>query len=434
MRTIESVVAVGWDSHRKFSQVTLRDAEARVVERRRIEHADRDAMRAVLAAWPAGTPVVLEASFGWDWISDELAAAGHEPQLARSTTMAAWRKTAGRAKSNRLDADLLSEAPFEKRSGWRVWLPPVKVRERRELLRHRIALLQIQTMLKNRIHALLHRAGVLHAFSDLFGVAGRRFLQLLAAGEDPRLRPAARETLLCELQLLDQVRWHVARATREFRRQVQASPAAELLRTLPGVSWILAYTLLAEIGEIDRFRSGRNLASYALLAPVADDSGDDDGGGAHASALSPPRRLDRKSDAEVGVHRGGAHRGALRCALPRDLQPPHGQRSLRPRSRLHRGGPPPGDDRGGDVATWAGVLADAAGAAGIATRPPLHGEQDGCVESSRNGPARTPCGSRGVAAAGREANGPPAPDVRIGRRRQRKEGRVARRDPPPRPA
>ncbi|MCB0058544.1 MAG: IS110 family transposase [Caldilineaceae bacterium] len=277
MRTIESVVAVGWDSHRKFSQVTLRDAEARVVERRRIEHADRDAMRAVLAAWPAGTPVVLEASFGWDWISDELAAAGHEPQLARSTTMAAWRKTAGRAKSNRLDADLLSEAPFEKRSGWRVWLPPVKVRERRELLRHRIALLQIQTMLKNRIHALLHRAGVLHAFSDLFGVAGRRFLQLLAAGEDPRLRPAARETLLCELQLLDQVRWHVARATREFRRQVQASPAAELLRTLPGVSWILAYTLLAEIGEIDRFRSGRNLASYALLAPVADDSGDDDG-------------------------------------------------------------------------------------------------------------------------------------------------------------
>jgi len=248
-----------------------------VVARRRIEHADRDAMRAVLAEWPAGTPVVLEASFGWDWTSEFLAAVGLDPQLARSTTIAQWRKTAGRAKSNRLDADLLSEAPFEKRDGWRVWLPPIEVREQRELLRHRIALLQVQTMLKNRIHARLHRAGVLHTFSDLFGVAGRRFLQLLAVGEDPRLRPAARNTLLCELQLLDQVRHHVAKATREFRQQVEASAAAELLRTLPGVSWILAYTLLAEIGDIRRFRSGRHLASYALLAPVADDSGDDDG-------------------------------------------------------------------------------------------------------------------------------------------------------------
>jgi hypothetical protein len=39
----------------------------------------------------------------------------------------------------------------------------------------------------------------------------------------------------------------------------------------------LGYTILAEVGRIERFRSARHLASYSLLAPRAYDSGDDDG-------------------------------------------------------------------------------------------------------------------------------------------------------------
>lgn len=280
MRTTGSLVAVGWDSHRVFSTVSLRDVSGGIVERRRIEHADRSAMRTTLAAWPAGTPVVLEGTFGWGWISDELAAAGHVPYLASSRKLAAWREARGLAKSNRLDADLLSELMDEKKRWWEVWLPPAEVRQQRELLRYRMSLVRTQTAFKNRMHAILHRHGILHGFSDLFGRDGRRFLQLLAGGKSANgvvLSANARIALKGELQVLDHLRHQIAAVTRRFRSVVQRSPIARRLKSLPGVSWILAYTLLAEIGRIERFKSSRHLASYSLLAPRASDSGDDDG-------------------------------------------------------------------------------------------------------------------------------------------------------------
>jgi hypothetical protein len=49
------------------------------------------------------------------------------------------------------------------------------------------------------------------------------------------------------------------------------------MRSLPGISWILAYTIVAEVGRIERFRRAKHLASYSLLAPRSYDSGDDDG-------------------------------------------------------------------------------------------------------------------------------------------------------------
>jgi transposase len=277
MKAVQSVAAVGWDSHRRFSTLTLRDDSGAIVERRRIEHADRPAMRRTLASWPADTPVVLEGTFGWSWISDELAAAGHRPHLASSRKLAAWRQARGLAKSNRLDADLLSELMSEKSRWWEVWLPPMEVREQRELLRYRMGLVRTQTAFKNRTHAILHRHGVLHDLADLFGAAGRRFLQRLANDQKGVLAENARIALKGELQLLDHLRRQIASATRLFRARVQRSPIATRLMSLPGVSWILAYTLLAEIGRIERFKNSKHLASYSLLAPRASDSGDDDG-------------------------------------------------------------------------------------------------------------------------------------------------------------
>jgi hypothetical protein len=56
------------------------------------------------------------------------------------------------------------------------YLAPPEVRQRRERTRYRMALAALRTGVKNRIQAILHRLGILHTFSDLFGKAGRRFL------------------------------------------------------------------------------------------------------------------------------------------------------------------------------------------------------------------------------------------------------------------
>ena len=81
-----NALALGWDVHRKFSKVSLEQmtaaGEIQVVERARLEHEDRQAMRRWLARVPKGTPVALEAAYGWPWIADLLEEMGLEPHLA----------------------------------------------------------------------------------------------------------------------------------------------------------------------------------------------------------------------------------------------------------------------------------------------------------------------------------------------------------------
>ena len=64
--------ALGWDNHRKFSKVSLMEqtpeGEIRAVERARLEHSDKQAMRAWLSHLDAEIPVALEATFGWPWV------------------------------------------------------------------------------------------------------------------------------------------------------------------------------------------------------------------------------------------------------------------------------------------------------------------------------------------------------------------------------
>lgn len=277
MKMSGKITQVGLDSHRMFSSVTARDAQGKVVWRRRLEHADRQRLREELQTWPKGAPVVLEGTFGWGWLSDELSRAGLEPHLASSKKVAAWRDARGLAKSNRTDADLLSELWSQEPRWWEVWLAPGEVRSQREWLRYRMTLVRLQTGLKNRIHAILHRHGIVHGESDLFGRAGRRFLNLLMAPNDATLPASAQATLKGYWRLLEQLRRQIAQVTREVRGQVRRTPAGERLRTLPGIDYILGYTILAEVGRIERFRTAKHLAAYSLLAPRAYDSGEDDG-------------------------------------------------------------------------------------------------------------------------------------------------------------
>jgi transposase len=316
MNTDDRIAKVGMDSHRTFSTATARAADGKIVWRKRLEHADRRPLREELGTWPKGTPVVLEGTFGWGWMSDELSAAGLEPHLASSKKVAAWRDARGLAKSNRTDADLLSELWSQQPRWWEVWLAPPEVRSQREWLRYRMTLVRLQTGLKNRIHAILHRHGIVYGESDLFGTAGRRFLSLLIAPNDATLPESARAMLKGYLQLLDQLRRQIANVTREIRGQITSAvggPAGERLRTLPGIDYILGYTILAEVGRIERFRSAKHLAAYSLLAPRAYDSGDDDGEAPKGRHVGHAGRRTLKwawiEAAHGAVRKGGRFRG-----------------------------------------------------------------------------------------------------------------------------
>lgn len=77
-----NVTCGGMDVHYKFSNVTFRDKNARVVRRERLNHPQRAQLQEHINHWPKDISIVLEASFGWGWLSDLLGEAGLEPHLS----------------------------------------------------------------------------------------------------------------------------------------------------------------------------------------------------------------------------------------------------------------------------------------------------------------------------------------------------------------
>ena len=84
-----------------------------------------------------------------------------------------------------------------------VWIPPGKLRDRRELTRTRMVLAAQRTQFKNRIHSTLDKYGLKVEVSDLFGKKGRALL----ARRLPELPPHTRqvtEIMLSQIDLLEE--------------------------------------------------------------------------------------------------------------------------------------------------------------------------------------------------------------------------------------
>jgi hypothetical protein len=151
-------------------------------------HRDKEGVQAWLSRLDPEIPVALEATFGWPWVADLLEELGHAVHLGHPPAIRALAKH--EAKTDRCDGD--RPGKFQLRGILpESYLAPPEVRQRRERTRYRMALAALRTGVKNRIQAILHRLGILHTFSDLFGKAGRRAHQLVdlrrCSGRTPAL-------------------------------------------------------------------------------------------------------------------------------------------------------------------------------------------------------------------------------------------------------
>ena len=151
-----------------------------------------------------------------------------------------------------------------------VWLPDPAVRQERERARFRLHLVKHRTMLKNRIHQTLIAHGHPRPGVGLYTRRGRALLAQLELPEPWR------ETVQASLALIDALDVQIAELERKLRRLGPEHPYVPLLRTVPGIAWVLAYTIASEIGEITRFPSPRKLIGYSGLCPRVYQSGEHD--------------------------------------------------------------------------------------------------------------------------------------------------------------
>jgi hypothetical protein len=147
--------------------------------------------------------------------------------------------------------------------------------------------------------------------------------------------------------LIDDLDCQIDDCARELQRLGVDHPYIRLLETVPGIGWVLGYTIASEIGDIHRFSSAKKLVGYTGLCPRAYQSGQQDRRG--ALAKNGPRYL-RWALIEAAMHasrnaryteryqrtarRLGAQRGrkAARVELARDLRPRSGTCSPATRS------------------------------------------------------------------------------------------------------
>lgn len=218
-----------------------------------------------------GLVAVIESMSGAKFVHDELERHGWDVRLAD-----AW-KARGIAplacKTDRIDCFVLAELARRDLVP-EVWLPDPAVRAERERARFRSYLVHHRASLKNRVHAILFEHGVPVGHSALFGPGGRAMLERLSLPEPWQ------STLACSLALIDTLDGEIHACERELARLGADHRYVPLLKTCPGIGWVLAYTIASEIGDIDRFASPGKLVGYSGLCPRVDQSGERDRRGA----------------------------------------------------------------------------------------------------------------------------------------------------------
>jgi len=250
-------VYVGIDVHRKRSQVAVIDAKGEVLANRNVPNGVEPILK-VIGGLPPGTPAALEAAFGTGWLVELLEDYGFDPHLVHPLRCKAI--ASARLKNDKVDAailgqllraDLLPEA----------WIAPPPVRQLRALLRHRVQLVRLRTLLRNRIHAVLADHGHDRPAGCWSG-PGRAWMASL------QLPAVSREVVDDDLALIDALETVIDRLDWEIHQRARSGPRVKVLTQLPGVGPFTALVILAEVGDVSRFGSARKLASWAGLTPT----------------------------------------------------------------------------------------------------------------------------------------------------------------------
>lgn len=312
---------VGLDIHKNYVHAVAVDEAGQEQSQARVDN-EEEALKQYIGSLPGRAKIALEATFGWAFVYDALE--GHADDIVLSHPKRAKAVASAKIKTDKIDATVLAQL-LRMDFLPAAYAPPREVRDLRDLLRHRATLVRVRTAAKNRIHALLARYGIRHPFSDLFGQAGRAFLSQL------ELRPFHRVVLEDNLLLIDTVNESVKRLSKQIRTLSKQDERVQWLKSMPGIGDYSALLILAEIGDVARFPTAKQLCSYAGLVPSVHASGDHTRYGritkegsswlrwimveAAQQATRKPGRLSRFYDRVAGRH----GRKAARVALARQM-------------------------------------------------------------------------------------------------------------------
>jgi transposase len=168
-----------------------------------------------------------------------------------------------RNKTDRTDAKGLLEA------AWNDEARPVPVKSETQqavtaLHRLRSTWLATRTARLNTVRGLLREFGIVIPLGAQHVVPA---LSSVLEDPDSGLPGLVRSTLAEAGREIREIEARVRSVERQLEAAAEQLPAVDLLRSIPGIGLVTATGLVATIGDVQRFPSGRHFASYLGLTP-----------------------------------------------------------------------------------------------------------------------------------------------------------------------
>jgi len=256
------MMIIGCDFHPSWQQVSWLETETGDCGERKLVHANGDAK---VFYQQLALPVLIgmEATGNSQWFVELVEDLGHEIWIGDAAQIRA--SYVRKQKTDKRDAAHILKLVVEGRFP-RLWTPDREQRDLRQLVLHRHKLVEIRSRVKNELQHLAMNKGM-QKKRTLWSQAGQKMLCELP------LRPWAscrREDLLGLLGMLNQ---QVGRLDAAVQHAAEENPQAKLLMTQPGVGPNTALAYVLTIGDVNRFRRGKQVASYLGLIPREESSG-----------------------------------------------------------------------------------------------------------------------------------------------------------------
>ena len=181
------------------------------------------------------------------------------------------KKAGERVKTNRRDSEGLARLL---RAGelTAVWIPDTRHEAMRELTRARDAARQDLTRKRQQVASMLLRLGRIYPGIKTWNARHRTWLANLRL-DHPEQRFALEEMLQAERQALERI-GRLEQAIREAVADWSLGSIVPALMAMRGIDLVAAVTILAEIGDLSRFATPRQLMAYLGLVPSERSTGD----------------------------------------------------------------------------------------------------------------------------------------------------------------
>lgn len=160
-----------------------------------------------------------------------------------------------------------------------IYIPSIKATEFRGLIRYRKSLVKEISRNKNRIKSFLHFNGISipRQFQTTTPNWSGKFSQWLKSIEgNTACGTEVITSLLTTTEYLRHELLRINKIIRSLMKEGEYASVLQKLMTIPGVGLIVASTILAEIGDIKRFKKFDHLCSFVGLVPSTHSSGEND--------------------------------------------------------------------------------------------------------------------------------------------------------------